>query len=544
MVRLHYLSLPVAFAGLLWYTRRQYFTGDDWEFIHRVIPGVGNLGMFAPHNEHWSTLPLTAYKVLFAVVGVRSYIPYLAVLLAVHVLAAHLLWRIMLRAGADALVATAIASLFMVLGAGAENISWAFQIGFVGALAAGLGMVLAMLENTPRRLALGWLLGVVSVMCSGLGPVMVAAAAFTVLLKFGWRRAFLTAVVPAAVYVVWWVMVGRHITSPPLPRGSLADVPDYMFTGMTSAAAGITGLRFVGALLLLPLAWWVITRARRSSDQAAIMALAATTLLFFFVVGLGRVGLGVEESKTSRYVYITAVLLLPAAAVAASQLIRRQVVAAAIVALAVAWAGVHNLHALQLNVQGLTGPRQHAEARIILASHLVADGATIFRGQPESATSPDLTTSDVVYLVQNHDLPDDSPIPPDAFDIVSVAANIQMTSSPSPLLSGGAVVLTPRTGATLMPGSPTCIQAGVITPGAPAAVRLVFSSPASVLIRATSGSLITVRLVATPSSKVESPPHPFPFDASGAMYLNVSLAGSAAIVDVPSSGATFCGVIP
>ncbi len=62
----------------------------------------------------------------------------------------------------------------------------------------------------------------------------------------------------------------------------------------------------------MPLAWWLAVRARPAPRSAAVVALAVCTLLFFLLVGVGRVGLGVDESKTSRYVYITAVLLLPA----------------------------------------------------------------------------------------------------------------------------------------------------------------------------------------------------------------------------------------
>jgi hypothetical protein len=459
----------------------------------------------------------------------------MAVLLALHVVAAHLLWRIMVRAGANALVATAISSLFLVLGAGAENITWAFQIGFVGALAAGLGMILAVLEPTSRRLAVAWLLGVISLMCSGLGPFMVAVAGVAVLMKFGWRRALSTVVVPAGVFAGWWLLYGRHITSPPLPHGSLRDVPDYMFTGLTSAAAGITGLRFVGALLLVPLAWWMIARARPASDQAAVVALAAATPVFFLVVGLGRIGLGVAEATTSRYVYISAVLLLPAAAVAASQVGRRHVIAAATVALALAWGGVHNLHALELTVQALTGPRQHAEARIIAASHLVDGTVTTFAGQPESATSPDLTTADLVYLVQNHDLPDTSTIPPDAFDMVSVAANIEMTSSPAPLLPTAGTTIQPMGRATLGTGSSGCVQAS-------GTVRLLFNEPASVAVSAAAGSVITVHLYSSPSSRVESSPRSFAVDGSATLYLDVSLANALVVVDLPPGGATLCDV--
>jgi hypothetical protein len=542
VTRLHYLSLPVAFAGLLWYTRRQWFTEDDWEFIHRLIPGVDKLGMFVPHNEHWSTLPLFTYKALFAIAGLRSYIPYMGVLLALHVITAHLLWRVMIRAGADALVATAIATVFLVLGTGAENLDWAFQIGFVGALAAGLGMVLAAQGGGLRRLALAWLLGIVSVMCSGLGPIMVVAAALTALLRFGWRRALLTGIAPGAVFATWWLAVGRHPPTPSLPHGALRDVPNYMFTGITSAAAAITGLRFVGALLLIPLAWWLAVHARRSPQAAAVVALAATTILFFLLVGIGRVGLGVSESKTSRYVYITAVLLLPAIGVAASRLGRRHSIAAALVVLTVAWAGAHNVRALVLAVDGVTGVREHAQARVIAAAQLIRDGAPTFPNSPEPGTSPDLTWSDLTYLVDNNDLPATSLLPPSAFDTVSVEANVQMTFSTVPLLSAGAVTLHQAQAGALVPATQGCVRVIAASTSVNPSVRLVFAGAASVSIHAPAGSVITAHLYSSLSSHIESPPQRATVDGSGTVYLAVAVPGAAPLVDLPPGGVSLCGV--
>lgn len=536
--RVHYVCLPIAFVGLLWFTRDQYFSEDDWEFIHRLIPGAGHLGLFAPHNEHWSTLPLLVYRVLFALAGVRTYLPYMAVLLALHVLIAHILWRLMRGAGAEAWVATAVSALFLVLGTGADNISWAFQIGWVGALAPGLGMVLLALRRSRRRLAAAWLLGVVSLMCSGLGPIMVAIAGLTALMRVGMRWAVLVVSVPAVVYSGWLIAFGLRAPRSSLPRGSVTALPDYVFTGITSAAAAITGLRAAGALLLIPLAWWLVRRARRRGEDAAVASMAAGALLFFLVVGVGRVGLGVRESTSARYVYVAAVLLLPAAAVALSRLTRRHVVAAAVVALAVAWSAIHNIRALNLIVQASAVVRDHAEARIIVASHLVDTTATTFGGLPEPGTAPDLTWPDLVYLVHMHDLPLAGPVPPDGQDVVTVAANLQMTWSAVPLLAPGATSISGVGSETLTPVASGCVAVTGTTP----VVMLDFTRAASVVIRAPAGRAITVELRLTPSASDESPAQHVATGASGTISLNVSLAGAAAVVDVPPSGAVFCGV--
>ena len=42
-----------------------------------------------------------------------------------------LLWRLLLHIGVRPAIATALATVFVLLGAGYENLMWAFQIGFV-----------------------------------------------------------------------------------------------------------------------------------------------------------------------------------------------------------------------------------------------------------------------------------------------------------------------------------------------------------------------------------------------------------------------------
>jgi hypothetical protein len=536
----HYLSLPVAFVGLLWYTQRQYFTEDDWEFITRLLPGVNRLGMFVPHNEHWSTLPLLVYRILFAAVGVRSYVPFMAVLIALHVLTAHLLWRIMRRAGADTWIASLLTAVFLVLGAGAENITWAFQIGFVGSLAAGAAMILAVFEPTTGRLVLAWLLGVISIMCSGLGPIMVAVASLAVLLSWGWRRAALIASVPGVVYAGWW-LVYRTTTTTPGPRHALLNLPDYVFTGLTSAAANITGLRFVGALLLVPLAVWLVRRAPRR-ENAVMIAMAAGAPLFFFIVGLGRIALGVDESKAGRYVYITAVLLLPPVAVALSAAARRHVAILAVVTLGLLAAGYHNAHTLVTAVRDLTPTRQHAEARILAAAQLVDGSVVVFGGSPEPATAPDITWPDLVQLVELHDLPTTFPLAPDGFDLATVAANVEMTTSTAAALPLGSAPIAALDGGGVQRVGDGCVEVSGATQSASPRVLISFATGASVLIRVPAGSPVTASVSVPLSGATTSLPHQVPVGASGSAYLDISAPGARVVVQLPQGGGVICGV--
>src|SRR4029077_14877446 len=123
-----------------------------------------------PHNEHWSTVPVLVCRALVETVGLGSYMPYLALLIGIHLLVAALVFVLVQRScGGWLALAASVDVLF--LGSGFENLYWAFQIGFVGALAAGLAAILVFDASplTPRRALGGALLLLVSLATQG-GP--------------------------------------------------------------------------------------------------------------------------------------------------------------------------------------------------------------------------------------------------------------------------------------------------------------------------------------------------------------------------------------
>src|ERR1700674_1740118 len=136
MARILFGLAALAFAVVLYLTSYANFFWDEWDFVTQVRPWKLDLFLL-PHNEHWSAIPILVWKLLFIVVGLRSHIPYEAVLLATHVAAVVLLFTLIRRRSGD-LPAFAAALTLLVLGSGSTNIVWAFQLGFVGSVAFGL----------------------------------------------------------------------------------------------------------------------------------------------------------------------------------------------------------------------------------------------------------------------------------------------------------------------------------------------------------------------------------------------------------------------
>ena len=72
------------------------FFSDEWAFIESRSLG-DPVDWLRPHNEHWSTLPIIVYRFMVETIGIGSYMPYLAVVVALHIGVACLVYRLVER---------------------------------------------------------------------------------------------------------------------------------------------------------------------------------------------------------------------------------------------------------------------------------------------------------------------------------------------------------------------------------------------------------------------------------------------------------------
>jgi hypothetical protein len=295
----------VVAAAILWLSHTYTFYFDEWTFI-LTAPDWSWSTYLQPHNEHPVMLTRLIYAALLSTAGLRSYVPYMAVLVALHATSAVLLFEIVRRRAGD-LVAIAGAALFLVLGAGWENLLWAFQLAFVGSVACGLGMLLALDgPSSSRRLLSAVLLLAGSLACSGIGLVFGAAAAVILVLTPPRRRGLLWFAPVAVLFGAWYLAFGHGGTppNPPPTAGNLVLLPGYTAWGLGQSAAGLIGEgaswgppALVAAALVLAVTWW-----RRRPDPFALGVLAAL-LALYVVTGIGRAQLGYQQAGAGRYVY-------------------------------------------------------------------------------------------------------------------------------------------------------------------------------------------------------------------------------------------------
>lgn len=335
----------LTFAGVVYLNSYKNFFYDEWDFVAAYRPGQST-SILLPHNEHWSTIPILLWKLLFFVFGLRSHVPYEALAVAGHIACVILLFVLIRRRSGD-IAAFAAALILLVLGTGATNIVFAFQLTWTLSIAFGL-LAMLLLETGPdrwsrRRLAVVSALLLFALMSSGIGLGFLVAV--TVQLLVARRRDILPVVaVPIVAYAAWFITYGAGLPGTPgavcsscpgaigtdihsIGPGYLANVVAYMALGLAAAAAGLFGLAVFGlssavglAILvaLVGLLLWNWSVAGRIEPWE--VGLSIGLLAQFGLIALTRVRFGLSGASDPHYVYVGVVYLLPLLANAAKRL--------------------------------------------------------------------------------------------------------------------------------------------------------------------------------------------------------------------------------
>ena len=367
------VALPVIVFGLADY---MWFFRDDWVFIADRELSVEDL--LEPHNAHWTTVPVLVYRLLYAVFGLHSYVPYMLVVTTAHLAVVALLRTIMVRAGVGKWVANAFAGALIFFGPGREDIVWAFQMSFTGAIAFVLGQLVLADHDRPvgRRDAVALVLGLLGLMSAAVAIVLIGVVGLALLVRRGWRRAALHTA-PLAVAYLAYVVLADPSTEESRQFGPRAAL-DWLWHGLVAGFEGIGHYRPVSVGLLLLLVGGVAvlvlapgadaepSRWERVRGVAVPLALFAGVFAFIVVVARSRAYQGPQGAEARRYVYFYAVGTLPLLAVAATALVRRWRVAALVVVLV--------LVAVPANIDAFDapafGPIYHQSRRQLLLSVL------------------------------------------------------------------------------------------------------------------------------------------------------------------------------
>ena len=395
-IRVHVASLLLGGVALLVIGRDQWFSYDDWALLHPT------LDWWASHQGHWTTFPTLLFQLLRSIVGLHSYLPYLALAVVAHLAVVHLTWRTSLRAGAAPWLATAFAAVTLLLGCAAENLFWAFQVGFMGAVALALVVVLLVDRAgwSTRRAVLAAVVALLALPFSGTALPVLAGAAILCWIRRGFLRT-LAVFAPAGVaYLIWYLLETRGDSSGLAVHGIgfLTQAPVFFATMFAAGYGQFVGVLVLGPVVALALLVWLwIARRRLTGREAVAYTLLLSSALFAVLTAVSRGGGELTAAGAQRYVYLIVMLAVPTMAVALTRLAAiRGAWRIAIATALVLVAGVNIVLAvIRADAQAVTEQRVDREfsATVFLLRAEPYAGAPT--AMPIPAVAPDLTVADV-----------------------------------------------------------------------------------------------------------------------------------------------------
>jgi hypothetical protein len=404
------VHLAVLGVGLLVYAivaTREWFFYDDWYYLtqqHDLI--------WSPHVGHWSSIPALIFLGLQRAFGMDAYLPFAIPAILAHLGVVHVLWRIMLRSQVRPWIATAISLLLVFLGAGAEAVDWAVQIGFVGAITGMLGVIL-LLDTPLLRIRRGAIIAVLVLLCLASSevsiPFILVAVAFA-WIRHGFGRTMGIFVGPFICLLTWYLLSGRQDPAAGRAKGlsQLLAVPQYAISMLSDGLGRMFPLPLLGGLVFVALGvWWIFTfrTAPKTATLAYLLFLAAP--VFAVLTGFSRIADGLATASSSRYVYVVVVAITPLLAVGIDRLTRRTALAPTVALILVVAAWNIGGMALALNIRIDRAASTRVELAKTAALLDAQPGCLPDANRPSPLWAPDVTVGDVRrWLAQDWYHPD------------------------------------------------------------------------------------------------------------------------------------------
>jgi hypothetical protein len=290
------------------------FFQDEWDVIlHRR--GLTGDAYLRSHNEHLIVIPVVIYKGLLAAFGMESTMPFRIVATLLLLATSGLLFAYLRRRVGDWLALIAVVPI-LFLGTAWQDLLWPFQMSVVGAMAAGLGMLLALEWDDPLADLTACVLLAVSISFDSLGIAFAAAAIVDVALRRDRSRAYIP-LVPLVLYAAWYLAYGRD-TGSSVTFDNVATSPIYLVDGVASSLASLLGL--VGftsgrtqpswevPLLVAVAVGLVLLARRRPPPSSRLWVVAAAGAVFWILAGF--VEIPGREPTQNRYQYVGAIFIL------------------------------------------------------------------------------------------------------------------------------------------------------------------------------------------------------------------------------------------
>lgn len=194
---------------------------------------------------HLSIIPVGIYQVFFRVFGIEDYTPYRVLIAGLHIAAVTLAF-VYLRRRVSAPVALVGATVLLFFGAAWQDLLWAFQIGFVLSVAAGVGAFLLLEANRAGSDRLAAVCALVALGSSSIGLPLAVGLAVELALRRDWRRWWIVGG-PVLLYGAWYAGFGESLGTvrdrfPNAGDPGPVDVVRYAVETAGSTVGAMTGV--------------------------------------------------------------------------------------------------------------------------------------------------------------------------------------------------------------------------------------------------------------------------------------------------------------
>ena len=222
-------------------TRGMTFFGDEWDFVV-ARRGLSAQTLLRPHGPHLSLVPIIVWKVLLAIFGGGSYLPF-RLLAAFDIVVVAAALGVACRDRWGPWWGLAPVLLLVTLGPGAITLLWPFQDGY--ALSMGFGVVALVALDRGGRFAdpIACVCLLVSLASASQGIGFTVGVAFMLVLIGNWRRRSWVVLVPAILYVLWYAKYGHQYSETQLSLWG--TTLSYCMQALAATAGTLAGLSSV-----------------------------------------------------------------------------------------------------------------------------------------------------------------------------------------------------------------------------------------------------------------------------------------------------------
>lgn len=357
------LVLLAQAAVALYFTRDAWFGADGLHFFaeRSNLPGSSE-GLFEPYAAHWVTLLDVTWRMLFELVGLRHFLPFVLLAVGSHLLVCWASYLLLVRVGQGPWVAALCVTLLATAGTASEG--YLFYAAVALTVPVGLGLLAVLLLEPPEgrssRPVPASVLLVLGLMWSTVGLVAVVLVGSYVLGRRGLREALSVVAAPLVAFVIWYAATGHEAERIKASGAQLLLLPQFVYTLLAAPFNDLVPVAGAGpGMLMLVLLGMVTARSARAPARvlawSGVLAAVANAVL----VSVANLHLNLDLATRGRYQYVVLALLLPALCLAFSS-------AAAVVAPllgpgGVVRAGLVAVLLAMVVLQGLRGQYGHSQ---------------------------------------------------------------------------------------------------------------------------------------------------------------------------------------